>query len=157
MAEANPKVMEMVQAELKKNPDISNKELRDRAVALDKGIGKLSARQFNATYPLQVKRAMAPPRKRTAGGRKRKAGGKRSRAAGGAGSRGRKAAAGRSTAAGARAGAGAGAGADSAQRDQVRRVLVQLARDVAEGDRGALVEVAAGIDRYVERVLKATA
>ena len=54
MAEANPKVMEMVQAELKKNPEISNEELREKAKSLDKGIDKLNARQFNASYPLQV-------------------------------------------------------------------------------------------------------
>jgi hypothetical protein len=60
MADANPKVMEMIEAELKKNPDISNKELFDRATQVDKGISKLSARQFNAMYPLQVKRALKP-------------------------------------------------------------------------------------------------
>lgn len=148
MAEVNAKVMEMVQSELKKNPDISNKELLQKATSIDKSVGKLSARQFNATYPLQVKRAMAPPRKRSAKKRGKKSATKRSGGARASGKRG----AGRKAAKG-RAAAPAGG---SNSRDQVRKVLVQLARDVAEGDRGALVEVAAGIDRYVDRVLKAT-
>ena len=132
MAEANPKVMEMVETELKKNADISNKELLEKARSIDKSIDKLTARQFNATYPLQVKRGMKPARKR---------GGKRRKNARGATGR-------------ARRGAAASAGG-SGSREQVRKVLVELARDVAQGDRGALVEVAAGIDRYVDRVLKA--
>lgn len=147
MAEVNQKVMEMVQSELKKNPDVSNAELLEKARSIDKSVSKLSARQFNATYPLQVKRAMSPSRKRAArkGGRKGKA--KRARGASGAGTRGggRKA----------RKAPGSATGGGES-RDQVRKVLVQLARDVAEGDRGALVEVAAGIDRYVDRILKAT-
>ncbi len=75
MAESNPEVMKMIEAELKKNPDISNPELLEKAKKIDKGVGKLSPRQFNAMYPLQVKRAMKParPRKR-ARGSSRKAG-----------------------------------------------------------------------------------
>lgn len=135
MAEANPKVMEMVETELKKNPDISNQELREKARSLDKGIEKLTARQFNATYPLQVKRSMKPAKKR--GGRKRA----KPAARAAKGGRRRRAAA-----------APSGGGGN---REQVRKVLVELAREVAEGDRGALVAVAAGIDRYVDRVMKA--
>ena len=137
MADANPKVMQMVETELKKNPEMTNKELLEKAKSIDKGVDKLTARQFNATYPLQVKRAMKPSRRRAAkkGG---KAGGRRARkSARPAAARGRSAA--------------AGAG----DRDQVRKVLVELARDVAQGDRGALVQVVAGIDRYVDRVMKA--
>lgn len=145
MAEANPNVMQMVESELKKNPDISNKELLEKARTIDKSVEKLSARQFNATYPLQVKRSMKPARKRT--------GGKRGKAAG-KGSRGGR---GRGPAAGGGTGSSRGRQAGEASRDQVRKVLVELARDVAQGDRGALVEVAAGIDRYVDRILKATA
>jgi hypothetical protein len=125
MADANPKVMEMIRDELKKNPDISNPELLEKATKLDPSIKKLSARQFNATYPLQVKRAMKP-RKKTP----RKA---------------RKAAASRGT---------AGAGRDG--REQVRTVLLDLAKDVANAQgKGDVVDVIAGIDRYVDRVVKA--
>ena len=120
MAEANPQVMEMIEAEIRKNPDISNPELFEKAKAIDKSVTKLSPRQFNAMYPLQVKRAMKPgrPRKRP----KRKA----SRAA------------------------------TDGSRDKVRDVLLTLAKDVANAQgKGDVVDVVAGIDRYVDRVLKA--
>lgn len=64
MPEVNSKVMAMVEEELRKNPEISTEELFQKAVKLDKEIGKLSARQFNARYPLQVKRRNAPRRTR---------------------------------------------------------------------------------------------
>lgn len=121
MATANPKVMEMVEAELKKDPDISNPELIKKAKTIDKKVADLSPRQFNAMYPLQVKRAMKParPRKRT------RRSSTRSKADG--------------------------------TRDQVREVLLALARDVANAQgKGDVVDVVAGIDRYVDRVLKAS-
>lgn len=130
MAEANPKVMEMVEAELKKNPDISNKELLEKAKSLDKGVAKLTPRQFNGTYPLQVKRAMNPPRRRA-----RRTGKKAAKPAGGR----------------SRANAGPSKG-----RDGVRTVLLELARDVANAQgKGDVVDVIIGIDRYVDRVVKA--
>lgn len=55
----NPDVMEMVEEELRKNPDISNKDLKLKAEDIDADIENLSARQFNARYPLQVKRKLA--------------------------------------------------------------------------------------------------
>ena len=119
MAEANPKVMELIEAEIKKNPDISNPELFEKAKAVDKGVAKLSPRQFNAMYPLQVKRAMKPSRPK----RKRS---KRSR---------------RSA---------------NGKRDDVREVLLSLARDVANAQgKGDVVDVVAGIDGYVDKVMKA--
>lgn len=131
MAEANPKVMETVEAELKKNPDISNKELLEKAKSVDKSVGKLSARQFNAMYPLQVKRALNPPKRRTRRPAKK----------------GRKAAAGSQ---------GRGRASSSGGRDQVRTVLLELARDVANAQgKGDVVDVIMGIDRYVDRVVKA--
>ena len=73
MARANPEVMEMIEKEIRANPEISNPELLDKAKAIDKSVGKLS-----------------------------------------------------------------------------------LARDVADAQgKGELVDVVAGIDRYVDRVLKA--
>lgn len=122
MAESNPKVMEMVEAEIKKNPDISNPELFEKAKAIDKNVTQLSARQFNAMYPLQVKRAMKPTRPRKRSSRK-----SASRSASRNGS-----------------------------RDRVREVLLALAKDVANAQgKGDVVDVVAGIDRYVDRVLKA--
>lgn len=132
MAEANPKVMTMIEAELKKNPDITNPELFDKAKGIDKNVGKLSPRQFNARYPLQVKRTMAPKKAR----------------------RGRPAASAR-----ARGGASTSsrAPADGKRREKVRAVLADLARDVASAqDKGKLVDVVMGLDRYVDRVVKAS-
>ena len=117
MAEANPKVMKMIEAEIKKDPDISNPELFGKAKAIDKSVGKLSPRQFNAMYPLQVKRAMKPRSR------------KRSKSKG----------------------SGTNAG-----RTKVRDVLLTLAKDVADAQgKGALVDVVAGIDSYVDKVMKA--
>lgn len=119
MAQANPEVMEVIEAEIKKDPDVSNPELLEKAKAIDKSVTKLSARQFNAMYPLQVKRAMKPARPARRPGR----GKTRSRAEG---------------------------------RDRVRTVLLDLARDVANAEgKGDVVDVVAGIDRYVDRVLRA--
>lgn len=131
MAEANPKVMDMIAAELKKNPDISNQELFAKAKGLDKSIGKLSPRQFNARYPLQVKRAMAPKKARRA----RPASAKRGRKG---------------------AGSAATGSSENRNRDKVRAVLADLARDVANAQgKGELVDVVMGLDRYVDRVVKA--
>lgn len=120
MATANPNVMEMVEAELKKDPDISNPELFEKAKTIDKKVADLSPRQFNAMYPLQVKRAMKPARPR----KRAKRSSSRSKADG--------------------------------NRDKVREVLLALAKDVANAQgKGDVVDVVAGIDRYVDRVLKA--
>jgi hypothetical protein len=128
MAEVNAKVMEMIEAEIKKNPKVSNQELFQKATALDKSVGKLSARQFNARYPLQVKRSMTPKKPRA----QRPARGRKARATQG------------------------GATTDGKGRDRIRNVLLELARDVANAqDRGGLIDVVVGIDRYVERVVKA--
>lgn len=66
MAAVNEKVMKMVEEELRQNPGVSTKDLFQKAVKLDKSINELSPRQFNALYPLQVKRRMAPRRPRAA-------------------------------------------------------------------------------------------
>jgi len=65
VAKTDAKVMEFVENELKKNPDVSTDELFEKAKKVSNSIGKLSLRQFNARYPLQVKR-----RKSQASGRK---------------------------------------------------------------------------------------
>jgi hypothetical protein len=125
MAEANPKVMEVVEAALKKSPDISNPELLEKAKKVDSSVAKLTARQFNATYPLQVKRAMKP-RKRAS--KRAKSTPRRS----------------------------AGRAPAGSNRDRVRNELLSLAKDVANAQgKGDVVDVIAGIDRYVDRVIKA--
>ncbi len=134
MADANPKVMEMIESELKKDPDISNKALFEKASKMDKGVASLSPRQFNAMYPLQVKRALKPrkPRKR----KKAKASPAQSRSAG-------------------RPKSGRGSSAKGGnERDRVRSVLLALAKDIANADgKGDVVDVVAGIDRYVDRIV----
>src|SRR5688572_14494002 len=71
MAVLNERVMNMVRDEIQKRPDITSQELFEKAKKLDRGIRSLSARQFNATYPLQVRRTLAPrrPRARRLGAR----------------------------------------------------------------------------------------
>lgn len=73
MADVKPKVMSMVEEEIKKNKDVTTKELYEKAQKMDKDIAKLTARQFNARYPLQVKRRMKPRKRRKAAPRKTKA------------------------------------------------------------------------------------
>ena len=132
MANTNDQVMEMVEKEIRKNPDISNAELREKAAGIDKSITKLSARQFNARYPLQVKRAMKPSKPRKSRGGRKKATKRRA------------------------APAARAAASGDGNRDAVRGVLLQLARDVASAEgKGDVVDVIAGMDRYVDRVLKA--
>jgi hypothetical protein len=128
MAQTDPKVMAFVETALKKNPKIGVQELFDGAKKLSRPIGKLSKRQFHARYPLQVKRRKAPgatPRKR---GRKP--------AAKPTSTRQRK--------------------APESQRDAVRQAFLQFATDMAAADdRKDLVKVLAGVDRYVDLVVKA--
>lgn len=71
MAVLNERVMNMVRDEIQKRPDITSQELFEKAKKLDRGMRSLSARQFNATYPLQVRRTLAPrrPRARRTGAR----------------------------------------------------------------------------------------
>ena len=64
MPVVNERVMNMVREEIQKRPEITSPELFEKAKKLDRGIRSLSARQFNATYPLQVRRTMAPRRRR---------------------------------------------------------------------------------------------
>jgi hypothetical protein len=67
MPVVNERVMNMVREEIQKRPDITSPELFEKAKKLDRSIRSLSARQFNATYPLQVRRTMAPRRRRARG------------------------------------------------------------------------------------------
>ena len=55
----NPDVMEMVERELREDPDVSNRDLKLKAEEIDEDVEDLSARQFNARYPLQVKRKLS--------------------------------------------------------------------------------------------------
>jgi hypothetical protein len=151
MAEANQKVMDVIRAALAKNPDASNQDLFEKAKAVDPGVADLSPRQFNARYPLQVKRTMAPTKpagKRAGRGRTRGKAGGASRAKG---------ASARPARRGTRSTAPSQAGPGGDAREKVRAALLELARDVASAEgRGDVVAVVMGIDRYVDRVMKAT-
>ncbi|HEX6642993.1 MAG TPA: hypothetical protein VF215_17885 [Thermoanaerobaculia bacterium] len=164
MPDTNDRVMAMIEKEIQANPEISNEDLRAKAEKLDDAVARMSARQFNARYPLQVKRRMRP-RKR--GGRKAAkstATKKRGRPAGSGRKRGRPAkAAARGRAAAVAGGASIGpargrparGGAGDGSRGRVRAALLDFARDLASADGAGLVDVIAGVDGYVERVMKA--
>src|SRR5690606_27320558 len=111
MAEINAKVVEMVQEEVRKNPEVTTADLFEKAKKLDKKIGDLSRRAFHARYPLQVKRQLAPARPRA---RRR---------------------------------------SSAVEREAVRGVLLQLAKDIAAAeDAAAMVSVVGGMDKYIDKV-----
>lgn len=70
MAKTDEKVMKLVESELKKNPEISVDELYAKAKKAKSDIGDLTLRQFNARYPLQVKRRMSGSSRKRARRRK---------------------------------------------------------------------------------------
>lgn len=76
-AGSNDKVMQFVEKELKKNPNIQTSDLHEKARSVDASVGKLSLRQFNARYPLQVKRkqGLARPGRKGRGAARRGRGG----------------------------------------------------------------------------------
>ena len=161
MPDANDRVMAMIEKELQANPEISNEDLRTKAEKLDDAVGRMSARQFNATYPLQVKRRLQPPRRRSRKASKGAGTKKRGRPAGTGRKRGRPAkgaARGRAAAAagGANIRAGRAGGPGDVARGRVRAALLDFARDLASADGAGLVDVISGVDAYVDRVMKAT-
>ena len=132
MAEVDAKVMKFVEDALKKTPKIQLDDLFQKAKKVSKSVADLSKRQFNARYPLQVKRKKAQaaqPRK------------PRRKKAAPTTARGRKAASKR-----------------EGSREAVRKVLLQFATDITGAEeRKELVKVLAGVDRYVDQVLKGVA
>lgn len=125
VAKTEQKVMELVEAELQKNPGASVDELFAKAKKVSSSIGKLSLRQFNARYPLQVKRRASQKK----GGRKRK----------------------KTTRRRSQARASAGNGRD-AVRAAFLSFASDLA---AAQERKDLVKVLADVDKYVDRAMKA--
>lgn len=133
MAEVDEKVMKFVEETLKKSPDLELEEIFQRAKAVSPSVGELSKRQFNARYPLQVKRRRAQAAKpKRAAGRKLTASRAKPRRA-------RKE-------------------TTPEPRDWIRNVLLQFATDMAAAeDRKDLVKVVASVDWYVDQVLKGPA
>ncbi|MGD2070462.1 MAG: hypothetical protein PVI57_17435 [Gemmatimonadota bacterium] len=131
-AKTDDKVMALVEQELKKKPGATVDELYEKATKVEKSVSKLTKRQFNARYPLQVKRRMGGMSKRSkprAGAKKKATKGTKAEASG----------------------ADAGAG-----RDAVRATFMRFASDMASAEqRKDLVRFLAGVDSYVDEVLKA--
>lgn len=124
----------MVEKELRKNPDASTQELFEKAQEIDPTVGELNIRQFFARYPLQVKRRQPATR------RERKA----------------EAPAGTSERQPRRRRARRKQETGAADRDAIRGVLLQFAKNVAAADdKAAVVDIIGDVDRYVERIVKA--
>ncbi|HEY8483455.1 MAG TPA: hypothetical protein VIL13_02525 [Longimicrobiales bacterium] len=138
MPATNPRVMDMVREELAKNPDITNEELFEKAKAIDPEIANLSMRQFNARYPLQVKRVQGrAPDAEAPRGRQRRTGAARSTRAPSSSRR---------------------ANARLAAAAPIRAAFLEFAEELlaaTEKGTAAVVRVVGNVDQYVERVLKA--
>ncbi len=124
VAETNDKVMEFVKKELQKTPSIEVKDLFEKTKTAHPEVRDLDLRQFNARYPLQIKRRKSGKR----GGRKsptrRRRGTRRAQ--------------------------------EQERREAVRSTFLSFATDLtAAEDKQDLVKVLAGVDRYVDDVLKA--
>ena len=59
MADVDPKVLAMIEQEIKKDPKVSNADLQEKAKKINEEVGELSAQSFNARYPLRVKRKLS--------------------------------------------------------------------------------------------------
>jgi hypothetical protein len=130
VSEIDEKAMRFVEDALKKNPDIQLDELFQRTKKVSGPIGRLSKRQFNARYPLQVKRRRALAARGKTPGQK-KAGPPRAKSSPKAQVQ------------------------SSEPRDRVRQVFWQFATDIATAEeRKDLVKVLASVDRYVDQVVK---
>ena len=131
MAEVDAKIMEFVEETLKKSPKIQLEDLFDRAKKVSKSIAELSKRQFNARYPLQVKRRKSQASRKRAGGRRKP------------------------TAAPAPRGRRKAVRKAGDPRETVRSVFLQFATDITGAEeRKELVRVLANVDQYVDQVLK---
>lgn len=123
------KIMTAVKKELKKNPDIQVKDLYEKLSGKVEGVEELSLRQFNARYPLQIKRrermaeaeSQAAPARASQQQRRRR-------------SRRR----------------------DEASRGEVRDVFLRFASELSSAEeRSELVGVLSKVDGYVDEVVKA--
>lgn len=132
-------VLKYVTRRLKANPNVKNADLFARACEIDESVAKLSARQFHAKYPLQVKRRLA---KAAAGTGKPAAAARKAPAK-------RRA---RAKAAPAAATPAVGGG----NPDAVRALLLNLARELAgAGTQAETIEVMARLDVYVDDIMQA--
>lgn len=127
MADIDEKVLGAVEEALEKNPQATVDELFALAISVNPAVASLSKRQFHARYPLQIKRKMAPARPRKPRSRGRGKGAGRPRAT------------------------------TPPARDAVRATLLRFASDLTAAEaRKDLVKVVAGVDRYVDDILRTT-
>lgn len=141
MAKRSPEAQERVREAFEKNPEATTAELQSAAASVEPSIAELSLRQFNAGYVLPLKRARAAGRKPRATTKRRRAGRERKQEAQDAP---REEARARTST----------EGGVQADREQVRAVLLDFARDFSEADsRSAIVGVLSDLDRYVNRIL----
>ena len=152
-------VLAYVTRVLKRNPDVKNAELFKGACEIDASVAELSARQFHAKYPLQVKRrlaAAAPAPKRAAPARKRAAPA-RKRAAPAPKPAPAPAPAAPAVAEPAPAPAVAEApSVGDGDAAAVRGLLLSLARELANaGTQAETIEVMARLDGYVDDIMQA--
>lgn len=132
MADVDAKVMKFVEDTLKKSPKIQLEDLFTKAKKVSSSIRRLSKRQFNARYPLQVKRRRAQSTRKSGGGAKKRAPAQASPAP----KKPRTQAAGET-------------------RDGVRKIFLQFATDIAGAEeRKDLVKVLAEVDRYVDQAMR---
>jgi flagellar motor protein MotB len=177
--------MQLVEDELKIDFDMSSSDLFEKAKAVFPAVDKLTIRQFHARYPLQIKRRIAMEGtgagKKSSGGKKSataRAGGRKAAAKKAPAKAAKKApakAAKKATSKAAKKATkkaatkraatkkaatkrtrSAAVSAPTEGRDQVRQVLLQFAGDLSAADeRKDVVKVLAGIDGYVNDVMRA--
>lgn len=137
MADIDEKVMDYVEEALEKSPDADLDELMEGAKKVSPSVDKLTRRQFNARYPLQVKRRRAQAMEAPVGGKKKTTKKKK-----------KVAAAGRKKSEGAAPPAGA-------RKEAVREVFLQFAQELSGAqERKDLVKVLANVDRWVDKAVK---
>ncbi len=133
MATPAEKIMQFVEQELDKNPEVSNEELLKGAKKISRTVTQLSPRQFHAKYPLQVKRRKANGKTRPVKTAKaRQVRPRQTRSV---------------TVAPAK---------PVGDNEAVRRVLMRFAKDLAGADNQTqTIEVLANLDRYAGEIAKA--
>jgi hypothetical protein len=138
MAEKHDQIMEMVTEEIKRDENVSLPALMEKAQEIDPSVKELSSRQFNARYPLQVKRKLSGAK----GGRK-------------PGSRRKKKAQAQPQTQAPRRRARRGAQATGERREELRKVFFEFAREFADAEtKTEIVGVLNKVESYSERVEK---
>lgn len=140
MAARNEAVLERVRQELSGNPAMGSRELYGMAQEMDASIGQDTLQQFHARYVLPIKREQARARGTSTPRRTRP--------------RRAKSAERSSTATATRPARSAlSAQATSDDRDLIRGVLLEFARDFADAEsRTEIVQVLSRIDEYVAKI-----